>query len=99
MKTSAQISSALLLSLYGTLGSGRVVESRDLRIPHPSEYNYTIEHPFAVPPKPNGLDVEQPNMILFMPDQLRFDSVGTFGNDVSCCRMIDGLPGGSSTLV
>lgn len=54
----------------------------ELVIGDPSDYNYTIEHPFAIPAKPNGLDVDRPNMILFMPDQLRFDAVGTFGNDV-----------------
>lgn len=43
----------------------------------------TPEHPYYVPAKPNGLEVEKPNMILFMPDQLRYDAVGAFGNEVS----------------
>lgn len=70
------------LSLLVRHGSAGVIDTRDIRIPDPSEYNYTIEHPYAIPAKPNGLFVEKPNMILFMPDQLRFDSVGVFGNDV-----------------
>lgn len=43
----------------------------------------TPEHPYYVPAKPNGLEVEKPNMILSMPDQLRYDAVGAFGNEVS----------------
>lgn len=41
------------------------------------------DNPWEVPANANGLDVEKPNMILFMPDQLRYDAVGAFGNNVS----------------
>lgn len=40
--------------------------------------DYPIDKPFSKPARQNHLDVERPNMILFMPDQLRFDAVGTF---------------------
>ena len=42
------------------------------------------EHvPHRLPPKDsNGLAVEKPNFIIFMPDQLRYDSVGYTGNEV-----------------
>lgn len=46
------------------------------------------EHPHYVPAKPNGLAVEKPNMVLFMPDQLRYDAVGAFGNEVRPLRTI-----------
>lgn len=59
-----------------------VLEHRNLEV-DPAKYDYTIEWPFTIPPKGNGLAVEKPNMILFMPDQPRFDS-GIFGNNVSC---------------
>ncbi|RMZ11572.1 hypothetical protein D0862_02903 [Hortaea werneckii] len=49
----------------------------------------TPEHPYYVPAKPNGLEVEKPNMILFMPDQLRYDAVGAFGNEVAKTPNID----------
>lgn len=44
---------------------------------------YSIDNPYHIPAKPNGLTIDKPNMIIFMPDQLRYDSVGCFGNDVS----------------
>lgn len=44
---------------------------------------YTVDHPYEQQAKSNGLAVEQPNIIIFMPDQLRFDAVGIFGNEVS----------------
>ena len=62
--------------------NGRTIQERDLAV-NVTKYNYTIEHPFSVPPKGNGLSIEKPNMILFMPDQLRYDAVGIFGNKVS----------------
>ncbi|KAF2188590.1 sulfatase [Zopfia rhizophila CBS 207.26] len=34
------------------------------------------------PSKPNGLNVTKPNFIIFMPDQLRYDSVGFTGNKI-----------------
>jgi hypothetical protein len=40
------------------------------------------QNPMIQPQKPNGLNVKKPNMIIFMPDQLRYDSVGFTGNDV-----------------
>lgn len=43
--------------------------------------DYTVDNPYQLPARSNGLNTETPNMILFMPDQLRYDSVGTFGND------------------
>lgn len=42
----------------------------------------SADHPLMRPPKPNGLESEHPNFIIFMPDQLRYDSVGYTGNDV-----------------
>ncbi|KAF5007904.1 hypothetical protein FDECE_5819 [Fusarium decemcellulare] len=62
---------------------------RDLRIPDPNEYNYTRDNPYQIPPRPNGLDIKQPNMILFMPDQLRYDCVGIFGNEIIQTPNID----------
>lgn len=44
--------------------------------------DYTVDDPYELPARPNGLNTETPNMILFMPDQLRYDSVGIFGNNV-----------------
>lgn len=32
--------------------------------------------PFRLPPKPSGMKVSRPNFIIFMPDQLRYDSLG-----------------------
>lgn len=54
---------------------------RDLAV-NVTKYNYTTEHPFVIEAKGNGLSIEKPNMILFMPDQLRYDAVGIFGNEV-----------------
>lgn len=48
-----------------------------------------ITNPYVKPAKPNGLDTEQPNMILFMPDQLRYDAVGAFGSQVAKTPNID----------
>lgn len=73
-----------LAALYDIAKARAVLEKRDLVV-DPAKYNHTIDKPFIIPPKGNGLSVEKPNMILFMPDQLRFDSVGIFGNDVSWC--------------
>ncbi|KAI1335626.1 alkaline-phosphatase-like protein [Xylariaceae sp. FL0016] len=50
---------------------------------------YTFDHPYVQPAKPNGLAVEKPNMIMFMPDQLRFDAVGVFGNNLMKTPNID----------
>lgn len=44
---------------------------------------YTIDDPYQEQAKSNGLAIEKPNIIIFMPDQLRLDSVGVFGSDVS----------------
>lgn len=54
-----------------------------------AEPDYSKDHPYTIPPVPNGLAMEKPNMILFMPDQLRYDSVGIFGNDVRIRRNED----------
>lgn len=40
--------------------------------------DYPIDEPYQQPPRDNGLQVDHPNMNLFMPDQLRFDAVSTF---------------------
>jgi len=55
---------------------------RSLCQPPNPKPDYTFEHPYTRPAKPNGLAIEKPNMILFMPDQLRYDAVGVFGNKV-----------------
>ncbi|KAF1837924.1 sulfatase [Decorospora gaudefroyi] len=39
--------------------------------------------------KPNGLNVTKPNFIIFMPDQLRYDSVGFTGNTMVKTPNID----------
>lgn len=44
---------------------------------------YTVDEPYQEQAKSNGLGIEKPNIIIFMPDQLRLDSVGVFGSDVS----------------
>lgn len=43
-----------------------------------------IPPPYELPPKPSGLKVDKPNFIIFMPDQLRYDSLGCNGNKVNC---------------
>lgn len=43
---------------------------------------YTFDSPYQQEAKGNGLAMEKPNIIIFMPDQLRYDSVGVFGSDV-----------------
>jgi hypothetical protein len=48
----------------------------------------SVEHPLMIPPAPNGLQIDKPNFIIFMPDQLRYDSVG-FTNPV--CRWTPNL--------
>ncbi|KUI65607.1 Arylsulfatase [Cytospora mali] len=37
------------------------------------------EPPLRLPPKPSGMKVDKPNFIIFMPDQLRYDSLGCTG--------------------
>ncbi|KAI0480286.1 sulfatase [Xylariaceae sp. FL0804] len=45
---------------------------------------------YRLPPKPsNGLKVEKPNYIIFMPDQLRYDSLGCTGNKLVKTPNID----------
>ncbi|KAI6848500.1 hypothetical protein KC332_g3878 [Hortaea werneckii] len=56
----------------------------------------TPEHPYYVPAKPNGLEVEKPNMILVMPDQLRYDAFGAFGNEVAKTPNIDAFAKGGT---
>lgn len=34
-----------------------------------------------IPHIPTGLPVARPNLVIFMPDQLRYDSLGCFGNN------------------
>lgn len=58
---------------------GRLISAQPASVDLP----YTLEHPYEQQAKSNGLAIEQPNMIIFMPDQLRHDSVGIFGSDVS----------------
>lgn len=58
---------------------GRLISAQPASVDLP----YTLEHPYEQQAKGNGLAIEQPNMIIFMPDQLRYDSVGIFGSDVS----------------
>lgn len=41
-----------------------------------------VDPPLRYPPKPSGMKVEKPNFIIFMPDQLRYDSLGCTGNKV-----------------
>lgn len=40
----------------------------------------TASPPLRFPPKPSGLSTPQPNFIIFMPDQLRYDALGCTGN-------------------
>lgn len=72
---------AARLSLQCTLLAclGRFIAAQPASVDLP----YTLEHPYEQPANGNGLTVEKPNMIIFMPDQLRYDSVGIFGSDVS----------------
>jgi hypothetical protein len=72
--------SSLLGLVLATL-SGLVLVSAQA-IPAP-DLPYTFDHPYQQKAKSNGLAVEKPNIIIFMPDQLRLDSVGAFGSDVS----------------
>lgn len=44
-------------------------------LPPPS----TPKPPFRLSPKPSGMKVAKPNFIIFMPDQLRYDSLGCTG--------------------
>lgn len=73
----------LVGSSYASPTGSNTLESRDLEIPDPSEFNWTKDNPYQIAAKPNGLNVKRPNMILFMPGQLWFGCVGTFGNTVS----------------
>ncbi|WQF75678.1 Putative sulfatase, alkaline-phosphatase-like, core domain superfamily [Colletotrichum destructivum] len=50
-----------------------------------------IPPPYEKPPKPNGLAVDKPNFIIFMPDQLRYDSLGCNGNKTVKTPNIDGF--------
>jgi hypothetical protein len=59
-----------------------MIQERDL-IVNVIKYNYTIEHVFAIAPECSGPSMEKRNMILFMSGQLRYDTVGIFGNEVS----------------
>lgn len=72
------------LSLRGlvltTLGGLAVVSAQ--KIPS-GILPYPVDKPYQEKAKDNGLAVEKPNIIIFMPDQLRLDSVGAFGSDVS----------------
>lgn len=42
-----------------------------------------IPPPYEQPAKPSGLKVDKPNFIIFMPDQLRYNSLGCNGNKVT----------------
>ncbi|KAK0659831.1 Arylsulfatase F [Lasiodiplodia hormozganensis] len=68
--------------------SALLVGSATAQVPN-NEPDYSIDHPYTEPAKPNGLAIEKPNFILFMPDQLRYDSVGIFGNDLVNTPNID----------
>uniref|UniRef100_L2FNA6 Sulfatase n=1 Tax=Colletotrichum fructicola (strain Nara gc5) TaxID=1213859 RepID=L2FNA6_COLFN len=48
-----------------------------------------IPPPYELPPKPSGLKVDKPNFIIFMPDQLRYDSLGCNGNKIVKTPRID----------
>lgn len=48
-----------------------------------------ITNPYVKQARPNGLNTEKPNMILFMPDQLRYDAVGAFGSKVAKTPNLD----------
>ncbi|CAI0650765.1 unnamed protein product, partial [Colletotrichum noveboracense] len=48
-----------------------------------------IPPPYELPPKPSGLKVDKPNFIIFMPDQLRYDSLGCNGNKIVKTPHID----------
>ncbi|KAF5527957.1 Arylsulfatase [Colletotrichum aenigma] len=50
-----------------------------------------IPPPYELPPKPSGLKVDKPNFIIFMPDQLRYDSLGCNGNKIVKTPHIDGF--------
>lgn len=78
----------LVVSSYAFPAGSNALGSRDLEIPDASEFNWTKDKPYQIAAKPNGLNVKRPNMILFTPDQLRFDCVGTFGNKVSQLRLM-----------
>ncbi|KAJ3941729.1 uncharacterized protein N0V96_008443 [Colletotrichum fioriniae] len=45
-----------------------------------------IPPPYEQPAKPSGLTVDRPNFIIFMPDQLRYDSLGCNGNKVNTVK-------------
>ncbi|KAJ9154768.1 Arylsulfatase [Pleurostoma richardsiae] len=49
------------------------------------------EPAFRFPPKPSGMKVKKPNFIIFMPDQLRYDSLGCCGNKTVKTPNIDAL--------
>lgn len=67
---------SLQCSLLACLG--RLISAQPASVDLP----YTLEHPYEQQAKANGLAIEKPNMIIFMPDQLRYDAVGIFGSDV-----------------
>ncbi|KAI3390656.1 hypothetical protein diail_8978 [Diaporthe ilicicola] len=81
---------AASLSLWGlvltTLGGVAIVFAQTIPA---GTLPYTIDKPYQEQAKSNGLAIEKPNIIIFMPDQLRLDSVGVFGSDIVKTPNID----------
>ncbi|KAI5928355.1 alkaline-phosphatase-like protein [Camillea tinctor] len=74
----------LLISLTSVvLGQATTATTTVETQPHYSD------NPYFIPAKPNGLGIEKPNFIIFMPDQLRYDAVGVFGNEIIKTPNID----------
>lgn len=48
---------------------------------------------------PRGLSVAKPNLVIFMPDQLRYDSLGCFGNKVVKTPNIDAFAARSTKFI
>lgn len=84
MHSPSSIQSLWLTLLLGGGALSRVLSPRQVPNPEPE---YTIDDPYTEPARDNGLANKHPNIIMFMPDQLRFDAVGTFGNDVSMVQI------------
>lgn len=69
--------------------------------PKPATYQPPISKPepaLRFPPKPSGMNVDKPNFIIFMPDQLRYDALGCTGNTAVRTPNIDAFAAHHGTL-
>ena len=56
---------------------------------HISKMNVPDKPPYKINHVPSGLKNPRPNIVIFMPDQLRYDALGCSGNNVAKTPNID----------